>query len=234
MSKLNFVIYMHKNKINGKVYIGQTMTNPETRWKKGKGYKDNESFYNDIKKYGWEKGFEHILLETNIKSAEEADEKEKYYIKKYNSFLNGYNKTKGGQKYKGISLETHLKLSESKKGAKNPMYKHIYTDEERQKLSESHKKKYENIEERKKTSEAMKKYYSTPGAKEKQRQTIIENIGKKVKCLETGQIFDTVRAAGQWCGLKNECGISRCCRGYLKSAGKHPETKQKLHWIYIK
>lgn len=37
-------IYLHRNKFNNKVYIGQTIQTPEERWKKGKGYKNNPYF----------------------------------------------------------------------------------------------------------------------------------------------------------------------------------------------
>lgn len=43
------VIYMHRNLINNKVYIGQTIQKPEYRWRnKGKGYKDSSLFYKAI------------------------------------------------------------------------------------------------------------------------------------------------------------------------------------------
>ena len=49
-----YVIYMHKNKINGKVYIGQTCQNPpEKRWANGKGYSHNPYFTEAIEKYGF-------------------------------------------------------------------------------------------------------------------------------------------------------------------------------------
>ena len=35
----NYIIYKHINKINGKIYIGQTCQKPEYRWNHGKGYK---------------------------------------------------------------------------------------------------------------------------------------------------------------------------------------------------
>ena len=47
-------IYMHKNKINGKVYIGQTIQDdPNKRWKNGHNYKTCTFFAHAIKKYGW-------------------------------------------------------------------------------------------------------------------------------------------------------------------------------------
>lgn len=48
----NYTIYMHKNKINGKIYIGQTSQNPIKRWNNGRGYIDSSKFYNAILKYG--------------------------------------------------------------------------------------------------------------------------------------------------------------------------------------
>ena len=61
----NYTIYMHKNKINGKVYIGITSQIPTQRWGvNGKNYRSSPHFYSAIQKYGWD-NFEHnILLES--------------------------------------------------------------------------------------------------------------------------------------------------------------------------
>lgn len=56
-----------------------------------------------------------------------------------------------------------------------------------------------------------------------------QKINKKVICLETKQVFNSIGEAEEWIG-KGE--ISACCRGKQKSAGKHPETGEKLHWMY--
>jgi len=39
--------------------------------------------------------------------------------------------------------------------------------------------------------------------------------------------------AARWCGLKTSCSIGQCCMGKVKTAGKHPITKEKLTWRYI-
>lgn len=104
----NYKVYMHKNKSNGKVYIGQTKNSLKRRWNNGKGYATSPYFCNAIEKYGWD-NFEHVLLHDNL-SKEEADETEKFYIQKFQSYLQecGYNISLGGSgltgatKYKDI------------------------------------------------------------------------------------------------------------------------------------
>ena len=89
---------MHRNNINGKIYIGITSkNNPNYRWCNGNGYKDNKHFYNSIKKYGWE-NFSHVILEQGL-SKEDACKKEIYYIQNYKSFDPnfGYNVSLGGE-----------------------------------------------------------------------------------------------------------------------------------------
>lgn len=96
MTKDNYKIYMHKNKINGKIYIGQTKQNLNKRFMNGDGYKKSPKFYKAIQKYGWD-NFEHIILESNL-THDEANEKEIYYIEKYDSCNRdkGYNISFGG------------------------------------------------------------------------------------------------------------------------------------------
>lgn len=92
-----YKIYMHKNKINGKIYIGQTYQSVNQRWRSnGSGHK-GQPFYNAIQKYGWN-NFEHKILIENITTQEEAYILEKYYINKYDTYNSrfGYNATKGG------------------------------------------------------------------------------------------------------------------------------------------
>ena len=92
----NYKIYIHKNKINGKVYVGQTKQSLKRRWNNGNGYTQCPYFYNAIKKYGWD-NFEHILLDEHL-TKEEANTKEQDYIKYYKSSSPefGYNISNGG------------------------------------------------------------------------------------------------------------------------------------------
>lgn len=98
MEESKYTIYIHRNKINNKVYIGQTRLSPwYRRFRGGSAYKENPYFYNEIKKYGWE-NFTHSILEKNLTS-QQADEREKYWINYFESCNPefGYNMRKGGK-----------------------------------------------------------------------------------------------------------------------------------------
>lgn len=93
------LIYIIKNDLNNKVYIGQTTTTTiECRFSehckpstlKTRQYK----IHNAIKKYG-KNHFYCELLEDQI-PIELLNDKEIEYIEKYNSYNCGYNSTKGG------------------------------------------------------------------------------------------------------------------------------------------
>lgn len=55
---------------------------------------------------------------------------------------------------------------------------------------------------------------------------------RKVKCVTTGEIFNTIKEA---CEKYNtyHSEISKCCKGKATSAGKHPITGEKLIWEYV-
>jgi hypothetical protein len=64
----------------------------------------------------------------------------------------------------------------------------------------------------------------------KEQKTInINNKCKSVICLTTNEIFDTISNAEKKYNIRH---ISDFCRGKTKSAGKHPETGEKLVWMY--
>ena len=96
MENKEYIVYMHKNLMNNKVYIGLTCQYPpEERWRSGLGYKDQSKFFGAIQKYGWD-GFEHIILYDKL-TQEEAYKLEIELIEKYDSINNGYNIQSGGE-----------------------------------------------------------------------------------------------------------------------------------------
>lgn len=58
------IIYLHRNAVNGKVYIGQTKTILAQRNQHDSNdYKGCGSFWNAIEKYSWDK-FSYTILEN--------------------------------------------------------------------------------------------------------------------------------------------------------------------------
>lgn len=241
------IIYCHINKTNNKKYIGQCQGAPERRWRSdGSGYKPKNNelptvFWKAIQKYGWD-NFEHKILETNL-TLEEANEKEQYWIAYYHTWIEdpqcwGYNMQSGGknfamsekakEKIRQSKLGTHAsektkqKLSEMKKGENNPFYGKHHSEEAKKKIGEKSKERwadedYRNyqieIRKGKKASEEAKKHMSEASTQK-----------KKVRCIETNQIFDSIKQAGEWCDI-HPMGISAVCnhRGQKTAGGYHWE-----------
>lgn len=114
-----YCVYCHRNKINGKVYIGQTCKKVDDRWKKGKGYFKNKEFYNDICKFGWD-NFDHIIVKQHL-SLQGADILEKELITYYMNQNNCYNRRIVGNTNKEhiyVSNITKQKISENVSKAK--------------------------------------------------------------------------------------------------------------------
>lgn len=92
-------IYKITNKVNNKVYIGQTRKSIEFRWRQHKNAKDCYDLHKDIQKYGSDNFVIELLKECEV---EDLNKWEIYYISEYNSFKDGYNMTKGGTSYNPI------------------------------------------------------------------------------------------------------------------------------------
>lgn len=124
---------MHKNKVNGKVYVGITSTDVKKRWLNGRGYYKNKHFNDAIKKYGWD-NFEHIIIYENI-PRDMACEIEKELITKHksNNKRYGYNITSGGEHFIH-SEESKRLMSEHRKGHGL----HVFSDEHKRKIKEHH------------------------------------------------------------------------------------------------
>lgn len=95
-------IYKISCKITGQVYIGQS-TQISRRWATHKRELRQGTHYNKLmqeayNEYG-EKSFEYEILEQC--PAKKLDERERFYIKLFNSYEAGYNLTEGGGNYIG-------------------------------------------------------------------------------------------------------------------------------------
>ena len=88
-------IYLITNNITGKQYIGQSI-HIEKRIREHQYKRDLKTSYleNSIQKYGWENFSWSIIYECE---PDELDIEERKFIKLYNTFIDGYNLTYGGE-----------------------------------------------------------------------------------------------------------------------------------------
>lgn len=123
------IIYKITCKVNNKVYIGQTIRTMESRFERHlreaeKSENPKIKFQRAIKKYGKENFIVEKIDEGF--SQEDLNDKEKYWINKYNSIENGYNTAlggEGGNTYAGLDgkrmNEIKAKISKSNSGRNN-------------------------------------------------------------------------------------------------------------------
>lgn len=208
-----YIVYQHKNKINGKIYIGITMQEPEKRWKYGEGYKTSPHFYSAIQKYGWD-NFEHNILFQNL-TKEEACKKEQELIAKFNSMNRefGYNSTSGGEMFI-MNEETKQKISQAMMGNKNGLG-HPCSEEKKRKISEAQKGRTLTEEHKQKLSEAAKKRHTS--CSEQAKENIRKSSHKKpVYCEELDTIFESVQECSRQLGIP-ATNISKLCGGRGKT-----------------
>ena len=234
----NWTIYMHINKVNGKKYIGITSKDPKERWgSKGSKYRSSY-FSNASKKYGWD-SFQHLIIFSGL-TEEAAKYLEPLLIKAFNTKApNGYNIADGGSGAPGVHLsdETKKKMSIASKlkwsdfefaqkmteirndpngayqsegfkkkisslvkGENNPNYNHKWSDEQKESLRIKQK------------SNPMYKNETNPNA-------------KRIRCIETGEIFECMKFAQERFGLKTT--------GSFTAAIKKNKTAAGFHWEYV-
>lgn len=209
-----YTVYIHRNKINSKCYVGITCQTVNERWRNGDGYlsKNNKGHYYQPKiaraivKYGWD-NFEHIIWAKNL-SHEEACHAEKLLIAMWDTINNGYNITNGGEGTAGISRygednpfygkshsnDTKQKISKANKGNQYWLGK-THTDETKQKMmgpkTEKHKK-------------AMSENHADVTGKNNPR-------ARKVIRLSDNKIFDYLNGAASEIGVNKET-LRRYCK----------------------
>jgi group I intron endonuclease len=233
-------IYKIMNKSNNKIYIGQTTRNLNKRIYEYKKALNSESFYNKIlqnsfKKYGWN-NFEFTIIDTAI-SLFDLNEKEIYYINKYNSRDKnlGYNIELGGRN-SIPSEETIRKMSVAGIGRKQSqewIYKRIPLKGSKEALKHGRTK---TEKQKKHLSDISPKYWS---GKTRSKETIdkisttkkkngLNDLQKKILCKkvisynpitnEVINIFESTNEASKYYSI-SQSTISRRCCGVTKNKG---------------
>jgi group I intron endonuclease len=157
------IIYLVKNNINGKCYVGQTSQELNRRrnhhLRSAEINRYGTHFHRALKKYE-AKNFSWYILDA-CDNKDVLNKLEKDYIKMFNSFENGYNMTSGGLGHNGLSGSLHPmygkhrskhtkeKLSMINKGK-------VLSDITKEKIGLSSKGRTMPVSARKKISKAVK------------------------------------------------------------------------------
>lgn len=186
------IIYKAVNKINGKMYIGQTINKLQRRLRNHLNC-EKTAFSNALKKYGLS-SFNLLIIE-NCNSREELNEREMYWIKYYDCISpKGYNLTSGGNG-PVISEETKKKIGLANTGRKHSeeTKKEFSRTRKGIRLSREHKekireaRKYQIITESKKLqmSESAKRQWQNPSF----REMMVTNAKSRTVSDETKQKY---------------------------------------------
>ena len=190
---------------SGKSYIGIT-NNLRRRIAEHKRLSKtlNKAFYNAINKYGFDNFKFEILEEYNVNDRDKLhailNEREMYYIDKFDTFKSGYNSTLGGDGTKGMA------------GELNPFYNKKHTKEAKIKMSEKHKGKKLTKEHKLKISESTKKALGNLSEEKKRRMSNESPNRKKVICLETQIIYNSICECSDLLQIQRS-DIRKVCNG---------------------
>ena len=217
-------VYVYRNRVNGKCYVGQTVNSGKDRFRQHK-YHRSMPVGGAIRKYGPD-AFE-IIEYTGIPSSM-LDFAETEMIARLNSVCpNGYNLHLGGQANRLVSQETGRKIGLANKGKKrsaatierirNALLGQTRTPEQRRHISEALKDLPKSAEHRGAVSKARIESGIAAGNR--------NPSARKVMCVETGEVFGTMTGAAKKHGIKSIGNICGVCRGINKMAGGY-------HWEY--
>lgn len=243
---MQFYIYLTTNLINGKQYIGQHKGKPNDDY-----FGSGTAITRAINKYGKENFQKEILC--YCESQQEANEKEKYYIQKFDAINNKnfYNLAEGGQTGDGWRSYQRWRETHPDEAQKHDQkaYENLI------KWKEEHPEQYydlvikpllkgaqewrENNPEQvitaiKKCNVAKKQWQQEHFEKWQVQVTSWREAGsiansQKIICITTNEVFPSQCEASRHYNIP-QANISKCLRGERKSAGKHPVTGEKMVW----
>lgn len=105
------IIYIITNKVNSKVYIGQTRKALSERMRHHfSKYETCTKLKKAIEQYGKDNFIYNVL---ELVSYSKLNDREAFYIERYNSIENGYNIKKGNSKFKGRKIHSIKDLQEN-------------------------------------------------------------------------------------------------------------------------
>lgn len=222
------LIYMIRNKINNKKYIGQTIRALNDRmndYKRGFG---NDYLNNAFNKYGWN-NFEFTVIDT-AQTIEELNSKEIKYIIKYNTTnkMIGYNIELGGNNATP-TIETLEKMSRSHLGIKQTdtwinnrispsgsdeakKYGRKKTEEEKLEICINSPKYWLGKTRDEETKRKIRETKLSQGLTDKQKKVLCKTVYKINLKDKTVTEFESTVQASKIIGV-NQSTVARWCKG---------------------
>lgn len=206
-------IYQIKNKINGMVYIGQSI-DIRRRWQEERNRKQvNPHLRRAFDKYGLDAFAFTVLCECEYS---ELNELEKFIIAEKGSYIKtqGYNKTFGGEGGRWTS-DRRREKAKNMMGCKNPFYGRTHSDSFKQRASEQRRGVNHPSYGMKRSAETVRKLSETKiGALNPMAKKIIQ----RTLSGEFVAHFDSAADASREIGL-SKSAIRNCACGISKSSG---------------
>ena len=181
-------VYKIENKINGLVYIGQSI-NIKKRWSRHKRELNNNIHGNAHLQRAWNKyGSKSFSFEL-IKACKPRylDRFEKLYIRIFDSmnYNKGYNNDSGGSARKRFSEHTISKIIQNNTGKNNPMYGRKHSKETIAKMSKAHIGKKHSEESKRKMSKNRPRLFGKDNPMYGKHHT--EEVRKLLSELNSGE-----------------------------------------------
>ena len=205
-------IYSILCKVNGKRYIGQTVTGIAERWRghlqEAKQH-SHRPLYRAINKYG-EGMFVIREIESDIPYSL-LSEREKHWIEQFDTYNEGYNLTTGGEQNKNIHQDVRDKISATVSGR-------VKSDETIAKMRATNKARTNHFKVQGDGKHSMRKVRAT----HKESGEVLE--------------FESITDAANKLNLKTS-NICRCCRSKWSAGGylwKYVDEKSNRYAIYGK
>ena len=232
MHEIYGTIYMVRNKVNNKIYFGQTTRSFKERYGGSIRNTKNKHLRNAIEKYGLD-NFE-VVEEFDVAfSKEELDELEKLYIGIYDTTNSdfGYNKMSGG--YNGKPNDEIKKaLSERQKGELNWNYGKKTPQDVKHKFSDTLKERYKVLKHHSKGKKLTEEHRAKLAQAQSQRDQVgINNSHARAVYSPTlKRKFDTVKQAEEYIGKQ---GIGKCCNpNFRNRTCGETEDGIRIEWVY--
>lgn len=214
-------IYVITNDINDKVYVGKTNLEIKQRFKQhindcSRQEEENRPLYRAMMKYGTNHFF---IRELEKVFAEEAPEREQYWISYYDSYHNGYNATLGGDGKCYLDYQEILRLCDETLLSQAEIAKqcNCCTDSVRN-IARQYRP---NIN------------WHTRLVEQQISQGITIFASTPVRCIETQELFVSCTEAGKWLVEQGKIKsvksgknhVSEVCQGHRQTVGGY-------HWEY--